>query len=213
MSLETWHLYIEEEKTRPLKERDYKDPTIIVMDRAAYNQGKNAQFGFTVSGGGYCSDSNRKRSRGGLLWDSTDIPGNAIGSLCATDYKFPQQQQIIQAKVVIEEMDNGIEYVVRRLTPLECCRLQGFPDEWGSIDEKEDFTEEEHRFWLDVKQTYDRVNGREKKDYTKDQLLKWYNKLHTDSAEYKMWGNGIALPCALYVMQGIVDELRREDEE
>ena len=34
-------------------------------------------------------------------------------------------------------------------------------------------------------------------------MLAWYNKLHTDSAEYKMWGNGIALPCALYVMQGI----------
>ena len=35
-------------------------------------------------------------------------------------------------------------------------------------------------------------------------MLTWYNKLHTDSAEYKMWGNGIALPNALYVMQGIV---------
>lgn len=33
--------------------------------------------------------------------------------------------------------------------------------------------------------------------------LTWYNKLHTDSAEYKMWGNGIALPTALYVMQGV----------
>lgn len=23
------------------------------------------------------------------------------------------------------------EYIVRRLTPLECCRLQGFPDNWA----------------------------------------------------------------------------------
>ena len=34
-------------------------------------------------------------------------------------------------------------------------------------------------------------------------MLSWYNKLHTDGAEYKMWGNGIALPCALYVVQGV----------
>lgn len=37
-------------------------------------------------------------------------------------------------------------------------------------------------------------------------MLAWYNKLHSDSAEYKMWGNGIALPNALYVMQGIAAE-------
>lgn len=38
----------------------------------------------------------------------------------------------------------------------------------------------------------------------------WYNKLHTDSAEYRMWGNGIALPTALYVMQGIAEELTND---
>ena len=41
------------------------------------------------------------------------------------------------------------------------------------------------------------------------QMLTWYNKLHTDSAEYKMWGNGIALPCALFVMQGIEEGERK----
>lgn len=54
-------------------------------------------------------------------------------------------------------------YIVRRLTPLECCRLQGFPD------------------WWEVG-----VSG-------------------SDSARYKMWGNGMALPCVLYVMEGIAD--------
>lgn len=60
-------------------------------------------------------------------------------------------------------------------------------------------------FWLEVRQTYDAINGRPVKDYTTKQILSWYNKLHTDSAEYKMWGNGIALPCALYVMEGITE--------
>ena len=50
------------------------------------------------------------------------------------------------------------EHIVRRLTPLECCRLQGFPDWWT-----------------------DGVEG-------------------SDSAKYKMWGNGIALPCAVDVL-------------
>lgn len=43
-------------------------------------------------------------------------------------------------------------------------------------------------------------------------MLSWYNKLHTDSSEYKMWGNGIALPNALYVMQGIAEQLQKQDK-
>lgn len=102
------------------------------------------------------------------------------------------------------------QYIVRRLTPTECARLQGFPDDWGHPDHKDDFTDEEYRFWVDVRNTHAAINGKPQKDYTKAQMLAWYNKLHTDSSEYKMWGNGIALPCALYVMQGILDALRKE---
>lgn len=99
-----------------------------------------------------------------------------------------------------------VNYIVRRLTPTECARLQGFPDKWGHPDKKEDFTEEEYKFWLEVRNTYAKINGKSEKEYTKAQMLTWYSKLHTDSAEYKMWGNGIALPNALYVMQGIATE-------
>lgn len=99
-----------------------------------------------------------------------------------------------------------VNYIVRRLTPTECARLQGFPDKWGHPDKKEDFTEEEYKFWLEVRNTYAKINGKSEKEYTKAQMLSWYNKLHNDSAEYKMWGNGIALPNALYVMQGIVSK-------
>jgi DNA (cytosine-5)-methyltransferase 1 len=95
--------------------------------------------------------------------------------------------------------------------PLAASLCGGVPvwasDRWGDIDPKEDFTDEEYRFWLDVRNTHAAVNGKTVKDYAKKQMLTWYNKLATDSAEYKMWGNGIALPCALYVMQGIQDAL------
>jgi DNA (cytosine-5)-methyltransferase 1 len=103
-------------------------------------------------------------------------------------------------------------YIVRRLTPTECARLQGFPDTWGHINPKEDFTDEEYSFWLEARNTHAAINGKTTKEYTKEQMLIWYSKLHTDSAEYKMWGNGIALPTALYCMQGISEVLHKEGE-
>ena len=54
-----------------------------------------------------------------------------------------------------------------------------------------------------MRKTHAEINGKAGRKYTRKQMLSWYNKLHTDGSEYKMWGNGIALPCALYVMQGI----------
>lgn len=168
-----------------------------------------------------------------------------VGSLCATDYKWVQQQQVGEGKLIVEPcpyqkatgplMANShpgsysgqdaytdmfvvgkekpmavpVHYIVRRLTPTECARLQGFPDTWGHPDKKENFTDEEYKFWLEVRNAYAKINNKAVKDYTKAQILTWYNKLHTDSAEYKMWGNGIALPNTLYVMQGIAAEAER----
>ena len=98
-----------------------------------------------------------------------------------------------------------LRYIVRRLTPTECARLQGFPDWWGEIPKKDNFTDDEYVFWLNARNTYAIINNKTTKEYSKEQMLSWYNKLHSDSSEYKMWGNGIALPNALYVMQGIAE--------
>ena len=126
---------------------------------------------------------------------------NVSSSLKSRDYK--DNTDLIAQRV-------EYRYIVRRLTPTECARLQGFPDWWGHPDQKEDFTEDEYRFWLQVRNTHAAINGRTEKQYTKEQMLSWYNKLHSDSSEYKMWGNGIALPNALYVMMGIRKELEKE---
>ena len=104
-------------------------------------------------------------------------------------------------------------YIVRRLTPTECARLQGFADRWGDIDAKTEFSNEEYKFWLDVRNTHAAINGKQVKEYTKKQMLAWYNKLNSDGAEYKMWGNGIALPTALYVMQGIKEASNESDKD
>jgi len=145
--------------------------------------------------------------------NTIDRPAVAYGVDCRNMNENPELYPTLQAKPNGGQSLNyshavRCRYIVRRLTPTECARLQGFPDKWGHPDHKDEFTDEEYRFWLDVRNTHAEINGKAVKEYTKQQMLNWYNKLHTDSSEYKMWGNGIALPCALYVMQGIEDALK-----
>ena len=145
--------------------------------------------------------------------DATDLVVESAGIDCRNFTEYPELYPTLQAKPNGGQSLNfsgavRVQYIVRRLTPTECARLQGFPDAWGHPDHKEDFTDEEYRFWLDVRNTHAAINGKPQKDYTKAQMLTWYNKLHTDSSEYKMWRNGISLPTALYVMQGIAEALK-----
>lgn len=86
----------------------------------------------------------------------------------------------------------------------------GFPDGWGVPDEKDTLNDVEADFWENVRKTYAEINGKSYKPMRRESLTKWYNTLHTDSAEYKMWGNGIALPCAAFVLEGIAESLMEE---
>lgn len=94
-------------------------------------------------------------------------------------------------------------YIVRRLTPTECARLQGFPDWWCGGLGIENPTKEEIGFWTEVWETHRKVMGTSKKPKTEKQIRKWLADPYSDSAEYKLWGNGIALPCAYFVLAGI----------
>ena len=93
-------------------------------------------------------------------------------------------------------------YTVRRLTPTECARLQGFPDNWCADLGTEKPTDEEMYFWHKVFKTYSEVTGCKMK--SDKQVAKWLKDPYSDSAEYKMWGNGVALPCVWFVLCGIV---------
>ena len=169
---------------------------------------------------------------------------NIASTLVATDYKDPQlvcyedDEPIAIDRAYFNQGQNALydpqtyedgttptlvargpsavatRYIVRRLTPTECARLQGFADRWGDIEPKTEFFDEEYKFWLEVRHTYEVVikgkDPKDLKDYNHKQMLTWYNKLPVDSAEYKMWGNGIALPTALYVIQGVTDALKGE---
>ena len=93
-----------------------------------------------------------------------DARGNGDGQIVPT-LTGDHENRVTDYTALAVFLEKLWRYIVRRLTPLECCRLQGFPDWWE-----------------------DGVDG-------------------SDSARYKMWGNGMALPCVLYVMEGIVDAM------
>ena len=95
-------------------------------------------------------------------------------------------------------------YIVRRLTPLECCRLQGFPDWWENGLAIENPSEEDVAFWHDAFETHRKINNPNGKPKTDNQIIKWLKNPYSDSASYKMWGNGMALPNMMHVMKGIV---------
>lgn len=161
------------------------------LDRASFNQGQNAKFDFTVS-----------------EEQQPTLTARGPGAVCVADHPTPK---VDEKGVTFSLMAR--DYIVRRLTPTECARLQGFADNHGHLEQKDNLTEEEFRFWLEVRNTHARINGKPEKDYTEKQMLTWYNKLWTDSAEYKMWGNGIALPTALYCLQGVADALNAEEDD
>lgn len=96
------------------------------------------------------------------------------------------------------------EYIIRRLTPTECARLQGFPEDWCLDLESLNPSEEEIAFFREVFETHRKIVGKSGKAKTDKQLIKWLQNPYSDSAEYKMWGNGVALPCVVYVLASLV---------
>ena len=120
----------------------------------------------------------------------TQVEEDTSPTIMARDYKDPNA------------ICRGLGYAVRRLTPTECARLQGFPDNWCADLGTEKPADEEMYFWHKVFKTYAEVTGCKMK--SDKQVAKWLKNPYSDSAEYKMWGNGVALPCVWFVLCGIV---------
>ena len=97
------------------------------------------------------------------------------------------------------------DYRVRRLTPTECARLQGFPDIWTDGLAIENPSEDVLDYWWQVWASWGKVQGL-KKPKTRNQVRSWLTNPASDRALYKLWGNGIALPCAKLVLSQIVAE-------
>ena len=123
----------------------------------------------------------------------TEANEECANTLVATDYKDPP--------IVNDETE--MDYIVRRLTPTECARLQGFPDWWCDGLETPEPTDEDIAKWREVFEIHARAIGNIAKPKTDAQIKKWLQNPKSDSAEYKMWGNGVALPNVFFVLSGI----------
>lgn len=139
--------------------------------------------------------------------------------------------QGINARYDFEITDNGINstlvakgpsavayefkrWIVRRLTPTECERLQGFPDHWTVIPKIESLSDNEYAFWLGVYKRDKLIRNKQYKAPNKQQLIKWYNKLDCDGNRYKMLGNSLAIPCVFYILNNIAElQERRKNEK
>lgn len=135
------------------------------------------------------------------------------------DYKESDKHSSLKQRDYKDATDlvvEGADYIIRRFTPLECCRLQGFPDEWAQDLAIENPTAKTIREWMIVWAEWWRLIGRaEGIQLPKDaaQTERWLKDPESDSALYKMWGNGVALPCVMYVMEGIAEVLKEENEQ
>ena len=179
------------------------------LDRAAFNQGKNALYDFAVEeeleptmvakGPGAVAQPTFSSSKASFF---TEVSQETANCLVATDWKDPPlvNGKKLDCQTGVSEAD----YIVRRLTPTECARLQGFPDWWCDDLETKHPTSEEIYEWYKVFETHRKITGSSSKPKTEKQIRAFLQNPHSDSAEYKMWGNGVALPCVYFVLSGIV---------
>ena len=126
----------------------------------------------------------------------TQVEEEKTPPLLARDYKDPA--------VVNDKEAEDADYRVRRLTPTECARLQGFPDWWCSDLGTDDPSEEEISFWADVFEGYRKAMKPDLRPKSRNQIVRWLKDPYSDSAVYSLYGNGVALPVVFFIMAGIV---------
>ena len=170
------------------------------IGRPAMNQGYNAKFSFQIeeeveptlvaSGASGVAHPRFSSSKASFFTEANEECAN---TLVATDYKDPP---------IVNDGDE-VDYIVRRLTPTECARLQGFPDWWCDGLGIPDPTDEDIAKWREVFETHAKAIGKNTKPKSDAQIKKWLMNPQSDSAEYKMWGNGVALPNVFFVLAGI----------
>lgn len=171
------------------------------IGRPAMNQGYNARFSFQIeeeksptlvaSGAGGIAHPRYSTSKSSY---HTVAEKEKANTLVASDYKDPP---------LVNDSTPEIEYIVRRLTPRECALLQGMPTWWCDGLETENPTDEEIDWWYDVFETHRKAMGKFTKPKSRKQVEKWLKNPYSDSAAYKMWGNGIYIGNAWFVLAGI----------
>ena len=194
-AFETWK---ESDKENTLNAFDIGDvrttECVVALDRASYNQGKNAQFDIGIDvqgiaqslvakgpgavayciGNGQVHDAMTPSKEICKTLNCMDDPMKVCVAVDARNCTENETNGALQSNSAHSLNGNNVvrcRYIVRRLTPMECERLQGYPDGWTDIGE------------------YTDTNGKKRKS--------------SDAARYKALGNSIALPPWKWVMKRI----------
>lgn len=144
------------------------------------------------------------------LYDGA-VTGNTAATLTKKNDGTSSGPEVAQRKTP--------DWIVRRLIPMECGRLQGFPDGWAEIEPLTDLRE--LSFWREVYTKDCEIKGKKpnRKIMQADSeegrraLMRWHDGLHSRAAEYAMWGNGMALPNALFFVKNAFRELGKPPGE
>ena len=130
--------------------------------------------------------------------------GDVSGTLCAKKAWYSLNYQ----NPVVYTAKTRRKYIVRRLTPMECSRLQGLPDDFADVPAHEDVSDRELDFWREVWAEWAEING--KKPKTEKQIRKWLQAPISESNQYQIYGNGIALPQWVWVLGRISEKLGKD---
>lgn len=143
--------------------RQGRERTFVVSKSYGFDQGASRDVGSL-----FIEEQSKALTNG-------TCPGHHNGVVVAVDARNCLENEVngaLQSNMAHSLNGNNVvrtKYIVRRLTPLECERLQGYPDGWTDIDD-----------WTDSK-----------------------GKVHktSDAARYKALGNSIALPPWKWVLK------------
>lgn len=184
------------------------------IDRAAFNQGMNAQYNISIQE--EIAQTLVAKGPGEVAHPQDKMDARCYAMQAFGQYKESEIASAIKARDFKDSTDPVVEmeYIIRRLTPLECCRLQGFPDDWTEDIAISEPKASVIREWMIAWAEWWRLIGKDEGiQLPKDakQVERWLADPASDSGLYKMWGNGIALPCAMFVMEGIAEVLKEEN--
>lgn len=151
-----------------------------------------------------------KKAGYSLNYQNPVVYPQLTGSICANSHPggITGQDAFNDMLPVISTGKCNRRYIIRRLTPLECSRLQGLPDDFANVPAYGDVSDSELDFWRGAWDEWAEING--KKPKTDKQIRKWLQAPISESSQYQIYGNGIALPQWVWVLGRISEKLGKD---
>ena len=184
------------------------DYTTIVLSKEAYNVGLNSKRNMSID-----AETDTAFTVFGKLPDAICLLNDQGGSVISAEERAsisPTLRAEMHGNIPSIMYKNDAEteaQIIRRLTPLECERLQGYEDGWTNIPTIDNPTIEEITFWKEVFKRYDEIFRLPKQKQINERsdaaIKRWLKTPASDTAKYKVLGNSIALPPWKWVLKRI----------